>query len=98
MQEPNVRPFRILGVAHVMVGILLLPLTMFFGLLLAPVLLPGRTRVGVWLRVRSIVLVLSLRTTGLRRVATSPSRHLMGKSVRREYRTRYGSQSRAPAS
>ena len=41
MQKLNATPFRILGVVHVIVGILLLPLTLFFGLLLAPVLLPG---------------------------------------------------------
>jgi hypothetical protein len=41
MKKPNVTPFRVLGVVHVIVGLLLLPLTMFFGLLLAPVLLPG---------------------------------------------------------
>ena len=41
MQKLNATPFRILGVVHVIVGLLLLPLTLFFGLLLAPVLLPG---------------------------------------------------------
>ena len=64
MQKLNPTPFRILGVVHVIVGILLLPLTLFFGLLLAPVLLPGPVwivmlgirlwrptrRVGIWLR------------------------------------------------
>jgi hypothetical protein len=41
VQKLNATPFRILGVVHVIVGLLLLPVTMFFGLLLAPVLLPG---------------------------------------------------------
>ena len=41
MQKLNVTPFRILGVVHVIIGLLLLPVTTFFGLLLAPVLLPG---------------------------------------------------------
>ena len=64
MQPSNLTPFRILGVIHVIVGILLLPLTLFFGLLLVPILLPGpvwfvilgvrlwrpTARVGVWLR------------------------------------------------
>ena len=41
MHKLNSTPFRILGVVHVIVGLLLLPLTLFFGFLLAPVLLPG---------------------------------------------------------
>ena len=41
MQKPNATPFRILCVVHVIVGLLLLPLITFFGLLPAPVLLPG---------------------------------------------------------
>ena len=53
MQKPNVTPFRILGVAHVIVGLLLLQLTLFFGLLVASVLLPGPVWVvilgiGLW--------------------------------------------------
>ena len=36
---------RLLGVAHVIVGVVLLPASAFFGLLLAPVLLPG----PIWL-------------------------------------------------
>ena len=41
MRNPNLTPFRILAVAHIIVGLLLLPLTLIFGLLLTPVLLPG---------------------------------------------------------
>ena len=50
MQKLNSTPFRILGVVHVIVGLLLLPLTLFFGVLLAPVLLPG----PVWIVILGI--------------------------------------------
>jgi hypothetical protein len=41
MQKAKLTPFRILSATHVIVGLLMLPLTMFLGLSLAPVLLPG---------------------------------------------------------
>ncbi len=47
MQPPSLTPFRILGVVHVIVGLLLLPLTVFFGLLLVPILLPGPVWVAI---------------------------------------------------
>ena len=73
MQKPNVTPFRVLGVVHVIVGLLLLPLTMFFGLLLVPVLLPG----PVWVMILGIRL---WRPTG--RVGVLLRRtHFVGMSI-----------------
>jgi len=61
MHQPNVTPFRILAVLHVIVGVLLLPLTMFFGLFLAPVLLPG----PVWVVILGIRLWRPARRVGV---------------------------------
>ena len=73
MQQTNVTPFRILGVVHVVVGILLLPLTLFFGFLLAPVLLPG----PVWVVILGIRLWRPTRRVGLLLRRT----HLVGMSA-----------------
>ena len=47
MKEPAVSAFRVLGVAHVVVGILLLPASMVFGLPLAPLLALGPLWVAI---------------------------------------------------
>jgi hypothetical protein len=52
LNDPPMSRFRVLGAAHVIVGLLLLPVSMAFGLLLAPILALG----PLWIVVLGVLL------------------------------------------